>query len=124
MPHIPGTGGYYALTWPSALTPQFVGSRELRYLAVAELVQSGRSMTAKELAAVIQGRGLTIGAAQPNKAVSDALRWEVAKGRVDKPARGVFRAGRMPKSTKSWIVGRARHHYRLASEDPRRPHVA
>ncbi len=119
MPHIPGTAGFHALAWPSALTPLFVGSREIRYLAVAELIETGRPMTAMELAAAIQDRGLTIGAAKPNKAVSDALRWEVAKGRVVKPGRGVFVAGRMPRSTKSWIRGRARHHYHLAADQRR-----
>lgn len=124
MPDVPGTDGFHALAWPSAVHAWSVGSRELRYLAVAELIESGRPMTARELAATIQQRGLTIRATKPNKAVSDALRWEVAKGRVVKPARGVFVAGRMPRSTKSWICGRARRHYRLAAGQRPRPEAA
>ena len=124
MPHIHGTSGYYALAWPSALIPRSVGSREIRYLAVAQLIETGRPMTPVELAAAIQSRGVTIRAAKPNKAVSDALRWELAKGRVAKPARGVYVAGRMPRSTKSWICGRARHHYRLAAEQQSRHQAA
>lgn len=124
MPHVPGTEGFHGLAWPSAAHPRSVGSRELRYLAVAELIESGRPMTAMELAATIQARGLAIRALKPNKAVSDALRWEVAKGRVVKPARGVFVAGRMPRSTKSWICGRARHHYRLAARQRSCPEAA
>ncbi|MDH4278804.1 MAG: winged helix-turn-helix domain-containing protein [Acidimicrobiia bacterium] len=116
FPNVPGTAGYHGLTWPSALWPRAVASRELRYLAVAELIEAGRSMSAMELAEVIQSRGLVIRGDKPNKTVADALRWEVAKGRVLKPGRGRFQAGRMPRSTKSWIRGRARNHYRLAEE--------
>lgn len=116
FPNVVGTGGYYGLTWPSALWPRAVASRELRYLAVAELIEADRPMSAMELAAAIESRGLVIRGDKPNKTVADALRWEVAKGRVDKPGRGRFQAGRMPRSTKSWIRGRARNHYRLAEQ--------
>ena len=81
FPNVPGTAGYHGLTWPSALWPRAVASRELRYLAVAELIEAGRSMSAMELAAAIQSRGLVIRGDKPNKTVADALRWEVAKGR-------------------------------------------
>jgi len=117
FPNVAGTAGYHGLAWPSALWPRAVASRELRYLAVAELIEAGCAMSAMELAEVIQSRGVEIRGDKPNKTVADALRWEVAKGRVLKPRRGRFRAGRMPRSTKSWIRGRARNHYRLAEEN-------
>ncbi len=115
-PDDPGTEGYHGLTWPTAVHPLTVGSYELRYLAVAELVTAARPLTAIELAERIERRGVTIHGSMPNKAVADALRWEIRKGRVKKPARGIFTVGTMPKSTKSWICGRARNHYRIAAE--------
>ncbi len=103
---------FYALTKAAYRDPPRVGSEELRYLAVAELAERGRTMSPLELAAVLKERGFDLGSGG-NKAVADALRWEVRKGRVTKPRRGRYRIGTMPKSTRGWIVGRARRHRRL-----------
>ncbi len=40
-----------------------------------------------------------------SKDVSDALRWEVARGRVRRVARGVYAVGRLPRQT-AWRMRR------------------
>lgn len=72
-------------------------------------------MSPKELAAILRRRGFLFGG-PGNKAVADALRWELRKGRVSKPAWGRYRIGPMPKSTRGWIIGRARRHRRLLDD--------
>ena len=43
---------------------------------------------------------------QPSKAVSDALRWEIRRGRVRRLRRGVYGPGEMPRSTEYDILNR------------------
>ena len=112
----PATQGFYALTRWSVWHGASIGSRELRYLLVAELVRARRPMTITELTDAIESAGFVVRCAT-NKAISDALRWEKAKGRVRSVSRGVYEIGEMPRSTKSWIVGRARRHRQLVAGD-------
>jgi len=113
--HQNGRRDFYVLTRAARRDPTRVGSEELRYLAVAELAERRQTMSPRDLAAVLEKRGFVF-TGSGNKAVADALRWEVRKGRVVKPARGRYRIGVMPKSTRGWIVGRARRHRRLVDE--------
>lgn len=97
-----------------------IPAAELRYLLVAELTDADRPMTIADLIEVFVNRGFVIAADgpfpdQPDKVVSDSLRWETAKGRVRSPSRGTYTAARMPRSTKSWIRRRAREYYELHS---------
>lgn len=44
---------------------------------------------------------------RPSKLVSDALRWEMGRGRVRRLRRGVYGPGQMPRSTHHYIHQRA-----------------
>ena len=70
----------------------------LRSLLVLQLRSMGRPMTVRELC-----RGLDrLGVRTPTRAgkdVSDALRWEVARGRVHRAGRGTYRLGHLARST-------------------------
>ncbi len=72
-----------------------IESRHLRYLLVAELMRCQLPVSPRELVERIEARGLTVPGRAP-KTVSDALRWEVAKGRVVKLGRGRYAGGNNP----------------------------
>lgn len=71
-------------------------------------------MTIPDLIAALTGHGFVIGP-KANKIVPDTLRWQVAKGRVRKTRRGVYEVGTMPRSTRTWIKGRAQRHRAVSS---------
>ncbi len=56
-------------------------------------------MTIAELVHWLEGNGYTIGGDRPGKSVSDALRWEVARGRVVQVGRGRYGPGPIERST-------------------------
>lgn len=106
--------GYY---WsPSLGQHEFeLRGRPLRYLLVTLLVDAGTSLSIRELVAGCEAEGVVF-AGRPSKIVSDALRWERRRGRVRRPARGVYEVGRIPSSTKRWIghrVGQIRWWFHL-----------
>ena len=76
--------------------------RPLRYLACIALRKARAPLSVAEIVRAIQADGWDLGD-QPNKLVADALRWEVRKGRVVKVCRGLYRYGRMPRSTEWWM---------------------
>src|SRR3546814_17912399 len=76
--------------------------RELRYTLTIVLADVRRTLTVPELLEALNRLGLTA-AGRPAKTISDALRWEVRKGRVVQLARGRYRTGRIPRSTLWWI---------------------
>lgn len=82
--------------------PPALSGRELRYLLTVELHHATRPLTVPELIALVERDGLRV-AGRPSKTVSDALRWEVGKGRVVKVGRSTYRQGTMPRSTAWWI---------------------
>jgi len=67
----------------------------MRYLVLAELIRSGRAMSVAELVDKLRGQELLL-PSRPGKAVSDALRWEVRKGRIVKVRWGIYRIGYIP----------------------------
>src|SRR3546814_16792653 len=71
--------------------------RELRYTLTIVLADVRRTLTVPELLEALNRLGLTA-AGRPAKTISDALRWEVRKGRVVQLARGRYRTGRIPRS--------------------------
>ncbi|HEY9558195.1 MAG TPA: hypothetical protein VIR58_15770 [Acidimicrobiales bacterium] len=75
--------------------------RELRYTLTIVLADVRRTLTVPELLDALNRLGMTA-AGRPAKTISDALRWEVRKGRVVQPARGRYRTGRIPRSTLWW----------------------
>jgi hypothetical protein len=80
----------------------------LRYALVVTLFDHRRPMRVTELIEQLRRDGHEVWG-RPSKTVSDSLRWEVRRGRVQRPARGVYAPGVMPRSTE-WYIRR-----RLAS---------
>ena len=71
--------------------------RGLRFVLVNELAKH-ESLTVAEMVTLVRRYGFDLGGRE-SKIISDALRWEVARGRVIKLARAVYRYGSMPPST-------------------------
>jgi hypothetical protein len=70
---------------------------ELRYVLTWYLHEHG-PLTVAQLARALEGDALTIWG-RPSKAISDALRWEVGRGRVVRLGRGRYGPGRIPRAT-------------------------
>jgi hypothetical protein len=78
---------------------------ELRYLLTVSLLDADRSRTVVDLVDTVHAAGFAL-PGRASKAVSDALRWEIGKGRVQRVGRGRYAAGRMPRSTEWWLRAR------------------
>ena len=94
--------------------------RDLRYVLTWHLVEAGAVLSVGQLVRAVAGDGFGL-PAPGNKVVSDALRWEVARGRVVRVGRGRYRSGTMPKATKSRIGTRVRALRRDAFAETRNP---
>jgi hypothetical protein len=70
---------------------------ELRYVLTLHLAQHGPA-TVAELIDALSHHGFSVQGRQ-SKAVSDALRWEISRGRVHRLARGRYGPGYIPRST-------------------------
>ena len=70
---------------------------ELRYVLTLHLAQQGPA-TIAELIDALSYHGFSV-RGRPSKAVSDALRWEIGRGRVNRFARGRYGTGYIPRST-------------------------
>jgi hypothetical protein len=79
----------------SSLLP--VRGTDLRYLLTTYLFDHGTA-TVDELVDSMTYQGFDIGG-RPSKSVSDALRWEVQRGRVVRCNRAQYCAGFMPRAT-------------------------
>ena len=71
--------------------------RALRFVLVNELARHG-TLSVAEMVVIVRRYRFDLGGRE-SKIISDALRWELARGRVVKLARGVYRYGRLPPST-------------------------
>ncbi len=71
--------------------------RGLRFVLVEEIRQRG-TMTVAEMVSVVAEHGYTI-AGRASKVISDALRWEIARGRIIRVERGVYTYGYTPPAT-------------------------
>ncbi|MEM7275017.1 MAG: hypothetical protein AAF547_18185 [Actinomycetota bacterium] len=76
--------------------PRLYG-RSLRFVVV-ELLRTHGTMTVAQMVDALTATGYPI-RGRPSKVISDALRWEVARGRVVRVSRGVYRIGRAPRAT-------------------------
>lgn len=76
--------------------------QSLRYRLSLEIRQAGE-LTVAELVRRLAADGCTL-EGRPSKVISDALRWEAAHGRVIRVARGRYRTGRIPRSTRWWML--------------------
>ena len=81
-----------------------LSGRPLRYVLTVILSERG-PLTVAELAAAIEQEGFPL-TGRPSKTISDALRWEIAHGRVVRLSRGRYGPGVMPRQTHAWIVQR------------------
>ena len=70
----------------------------LRHALVVRLVDARRVLTVREIAASLEAEGFEI-EGRSSKAVSDALRWEVRRGRVVRVGRGQYARGRVSRQT-------------------------
>ena len=77
---------------------------ELRYVLTRILQLRGPS-TIADVIAELHRWGFTV-AGRPSKTVSDALRWEIGRGRVFRVGRGRYREGWAPRSTEHRPTGR------------------
>ena len=94
--------------------------RPLRYVLVQLLHNSHGAMTVRDLIAGCEAAGVVFDD-RASKLISDALRWEVRRGRVSRLARGVYAFAGAPRST-MWRIRRrvAEYFDRLAELCERR----
>ena len=88
------------------ITPPQLQGRNLRYVLTMRLFDTG-AQSVDDLVGTVQRGGFLIGG-RPSKTVSDALRWEIARGRVVRLGRGRYGPGAMPRQTRDWIRARVR----------------
>jgi hypothetical protein len=74
----------------------------LRYELCVCLLDARMPLTISELVVRIEANGFAV-PGRASKTVSDALRWEVRRGRVTRIGRGRYERGVMPRSTEWWI---------------------
>ncbi len=75
---------------------------QLRYELCVCLLDARTPLTISDLVGQIEARGFAVDG-RASKTVSDALRWEVRRGRVTRVGRGRYTQGVMPRSTEWWI---------------------
>lgn len=83
------------------ITKRAIYGVELRYVLTFYLSQNGRS-TIPDLIEALDHYNFAV-ADPASKTLSDALRWEMAHGRVYRLRRGVYGPGEMPRSTEHRI---------------------
>ena len=81
-----------------------LAGRPLRYVLTETIWERGPS-TVGELVARVGDLGVVL-RGRPSKVVSDELRWEIARGRVERLGRGRYGPGAMPRQTRAWIQAR------------------
>lgn len=89
--------------------------RPLRYLLTMLLIERG-PLTVAGLAGALEQEGFVL-KGRPSKTISDALRCEIAHGRVIRLGRGRYGPGTMPRQTRRWIEQRVErlHAHRCAA---------
>ena len=83
-----------------------VRGTDLRYLLTSYLFDHGPA-TVEELVDALAYHGFR-SSGHPSKSISDALRWEMTRGRVIRFRRGHYRPGSMPRATSHRILQRVR----------------
>jgi hypothetical protein len=87
------------------MTKLLLRGTELRYVLSDHLALHGPA-TVAELADMLASRGFET-AGRASKSISDALRWEMGRGRVWRRGRGRYGPGWMPRATEYRIHKRA-----------------
>lgn len=83
-------------------TREGIAGRELRYRLTMLLREAHRPLTVRELLETLDQADHAV-AGRPSKTVSDALRWEIRRGRVVRVGRSTYAIARIPPSTLRWI---------------------
>ncbi|MGV0792917.1 hypothetical protein [Mycolicibacterium sp. XJ1819] len=81
--------------------PKLLRGIELRYVLTTNLAVHGAA-TITEMIDLLEFQGFAVADPAP-KSVSDALRWEVRRGRARWLRRGLYGPGQMPRSTEHYI---------------------
>jgi hypothetical protein len=81
---------------------EVLGGRRLRYAVAVLPHERGDTMTLDELAAALAAWRYGTGP-EPRKAISDALRWELHRGRAIRVGRGRYRSRGLARSTHGWM---------------------
>lgn len=89
-------------TWTMSGTEPQIFGRELRYRLSVMLRDAHRPMKVHEMIVTLRSGGLGV-RGRSSKAISDALRWEIRRGRVVRVGRATYVTGRIPPSTLRWI---------------------
>lgn len=97
-----------------------VRGTELRYLLVVVLSDAGAPLSLAEIGRRVTLRGFAV-SGRPGKAISDALRWEVRRGRARRLTRGTYGPGKVAKQTRWRMRQRLRER---ALRDKTRPPAA
>ncbi len=84
-----------------------VSGLHLRYLLTTLLLERGAHTMLDDLADAVASEGFVL-PGRPSKVISDALRWEIGRGRVVRHGRGLYGPGTIPRQTKSRIRRRVR----------------
>ena len=79
-----------------------LGGRLFRYQLTLVLQEARRPMTVAEMVVVLRRLGIDV-PGRASKTISDALRWEIGRGRVRRTAPGTYAFDRMPASTGRWM---------------------
>jgi hypothetical protein len=100
--------------------PDVLHRLDLRYF-LSDVMASApdRAWTPAELAAEVAAAGFRV-QGRPGKVVSDHLRAEVNRGRVERIGRGRYRAGTIPDTTRRRMRHAVRHRLRALAEHRRR----
>jgi hypothetical protein len=77
----------------------------LRSYLVVLLWEAGRPRTVRQLADSLADQGVHV-PGRPTKTISDALRWELRRGRVQRLGRGTYGVGQVPRTTLWRMRGR------------------
>lgn len=85
------------MTITSVATP--LTGKTLRWVVCLLLRDNRKEMSISEIVIEVRKAGYEIAASREGKAISDALRWEVQRGRVVLVRRGVYARGFMQRST-------------------------
>lgn len=78
------------------------------------LLQARRPMSVGELTAALAATGFEVDG-RASKMISDALRWEISRGRAVRLTRSLYATGEIPTSTRYWIRSRVREMQRHAA---------
>ncbi len=104
------------------MTTNLIYGRPLRAVLLLALHEAGYAMQVSELADFVLDHGLELNG-RTGKAISDALRWEIRRGRVHRLGHNLYTVGFVPRSTRQRLFKLAEEHLGRRATRPRPPVV-